>query len=207
MTLQSITFPVQMEFRLSIRTEIRVTDAGGRLLAVVKEKMFSVRDEVRIYGDEAKQQQTYSIKAKGFLAGMTDWNTKRLIVRADGSPVGALGAQGLRTMWSAQYDLLGPDGTLHATIRDDKPWMTVVEGAVDAIPFAGEVLGVAFDFLVNPTYTVRDSSGNEMARIHKKRSWFSRRFEVEALRPIPAADGELLILGLIQLVLLERDRG
>lgn len=205
--MQNIQFPLQMEFKLSIRTEIRVTDASGRLLAVVKEKMFSLRDEVRIYSDDAKTQQAYTIKAKGVLAGLTDWKTSRTIVRTSGEPIGALGSQGLRTMWAASYQLVDGSGNLWATIQDDKPWMGAVEGVIDAVPVVGEVAGVAFDYLVNPTYTVRDSAGGEVARIHKKRSWMSRRFEVEALRPLPDREAELLVLGLIQLVLLERDRG
>lgn len=204
--MNNIQFPLSLEFKLSIRTEIRVTDAGGRLLAVVKEKMFSLRDEVRIYSDEAKTQQAYSIKAKGVLAGLTDWKASRTIVRMNGEPVGALGAQGLKTMWAASYQLLDGSSNLWATIQDDKPWMGAIEGVVDAVPFVGELAGVAFDYLVNPTYTVRDSAG-EVARIHKKRSWMSRRFEVEALRSLPDREAELLVLGLIQLVLLERDRG
>ncbi|WP_315941261.1 hypothetical protein [Deinococcus sp. Marseille-Q6407] len=82
-----------------------MTDADGRLLATVKEKLLSVRDEVRIYADEAKREQLYTIKAKGFLAGAVDWKAQRLIVTADGRPVGALGAQGVRTLWGAAYDL------------------------------------------------------------------------------------------------------
>lgn len=207
MSLQNVTFPVQMEFRLSVRTEIRVTDAHGQLLAVVKEKLFSVRDEVRIYADEAKRQQLYSIKAKGFLAGAMDWKAQRLIVAENGRPVGALGSQGVRTLWGAAYDLTDGQGQARYTIRDDKPWMSLVENAVDAIPFVGNFLALGFDYLVNPTYTVRDTAGTEVARISKNRSLLSRRFTVRELRPIAGPDAELLLTGLIQLVLRERDRG
>ena len=207
MTIQNVAFPVQMEFRLSIRTEIRVTDAQGHLLAVVKEKMFSVRDEVRIYADDAKRNQSYSIKAKGLLAGALDWKAQRLIVAEGGRPVGTLAAQGIRTMWGAAYEVLDGHGQRQFTISDDQPWMSAVEGVIGGVPLLGDVAAAAFDYFVNPTFTVRDEQGNPAVRVHKQRSFFSRRFTVEELSPISDAEAELLLTSLIQLVLRERERG
>lgn len=201
------TFPLTLEFKFSLLTELRVTDAEGRLVAVVKEKFFSVRDEVRVYSDEARRVQTHGIRAQGLMAGALDWRARRLIRRADGSPVGALQAQGMRTLWGASYELLGASGDLAFTLRDDHPWLSVLEGVIGAVPLVGDVVAAVFDYFVNPTYTVRDAAGEAAFRVRKRRSLFSRRFEVEALRPVRPEEGELVTLGLIQLVLRERERG
>ena len=201
------TFPLTLEFKFSLLTELRVTDAGGQLVAVVKEKFFSIRDEVRVYSDEARQVQTHGIRAQGLMAGALDWRARRLIRRVDGSAVGALQAQGMRTLWGASYELLGADGDLAFTLRDDHPWMSVVEGVISAVPLVGDLIAAGFDYFVNPTYTVRDAAGEPAFRVRKRRSLFSRRFEVEALRPVRPEEGELVTLGLIQLVLRERERG
>lgn len=205
--MASYQFPLTLEFKFSLFTELRVTDAGGHLLAVVKEKKFSIRDEVRVFSDEARQQLTHTMKAQGLMAGALDWKAKRVIRRQDGRELGALQAQGLRTMMAAGYELLGPGGQRLFTIKDDHPWLGVVEGVLDGIPFVGDFIAVAFDYLVNPTYTVIGADGQPTYRVHKKRSFFSRRFEVEELRPSPAEHDELVLLGLIQLVLRERERG
>ncbi|GGR65114.1 hypothetical protein GCM10008959_29160 [Deinococcus seoulensis] len=202
-----LTFPLTLEFKFSLFTELRVTDASGALVALVKEKTFSVRDEVRVYSDETRRVQTHAMKAQGFMAGALDWKARRLISRADGSPVGALQAQGLRTLWGASYDLLGPEQEARFTIRDDQPWLSVVEGAIGVIPFIGDLIAMGFDYLVNPTYTVTDAGGQPAYRVHKKRSFLSRRFTVEELQPRSGQDDELVLLGLIQLVLRERERG
>lgn len=201
------TFPLTLEFKFSLLTELRVTDAQGNLIAVVKEKLFSIRDEVRVYGDEARTRQTHAMRARGLMAGALDWRARREIRRADGSEVGALQAQGIRTLWAASYELLGPDGRREFTIRDDQPWMSVVEGVLDAIPFVGDLIALGFDYLVNPTYTLTDAAGQPAFRVRKRRSVFSRRFVVEELRPVRPEEAELLTLGLIQLVLRERERG
>lgn len=202
-----LTFPLTLEFKFSLFTELRVTDASGALVAMVKEKTFSVRDEVRVYRDEGRREQTHAMKAQGFLAGALDWKARRLISRADGSPVGALQAQGLRTLWGASYDLLGPEQEARFTIRDDQPWLSVVEGAIGAVPFIGDLIAMGFDYLVNPTYTVTDAGGQAAYRVHKKRSFLSRRFTVQELQPQSGQDDELVLLGLIQLILRERERG
>ncbi len=201
------TYPLTLEFRFSLLTELRVTDANGQLIAVVKEKLLSIRDEVRVYADEARRRQTHSIRAQGLMAGALDWRARRLIRRTDGSEVGALQAQGLRTLWGASYELLGPDGRQEFTIRDDHPWMNVIEGVIGAVPFIGDLIAAGFDYFVNPTYTVTDAAGQPAFRVRKRRSIFSRRFVVEDLRPVRPEEAELLVLGLVQLVLRERERG
>lgn len=201
------TFPLTLEFRFSLLTELRVTDANGQLVAVVKEKLLSIRDEVRVYADEARRVQTHGIRAQGLMAGALDWRARRLMRRTDGSEVGALQAQGLRTLWGASYELLGPDGRQEFTIRDDHPWMNVVESVIGAVPFIGDLIAMGFDYLVNPTYTVTDAAGQPAFRVRKRRSVFSRRFVVEELRPVRPQEAELVVLGLVQLVLRERERG
>lgn len=205
--MNQLQFPLTLEFKFSLFTELRVHDASGKLIAFVKEKTFSIRDEVRVYTDDSRSVQTHGMRAQGLMAGALDWKAKRLIRRADGSDVGTLQAQGMRTVWAASYELLGPQGQLLFTIRDDHPWMAVVEGVIGIIPFVGELIAMGFDYLVNPTYTVSDAAGQPVYRVSKKRSLFSRRFTVEELRPGRPEDDELVLLGLIQLVLRERERG
>lgn len=202
-----LRFPLTLEFKFSLLTELRVHDAEGQLVAAVKEKTFSIRDEVRVFSDEARRTQTHSIRAQGLMAGALDWRARRLIRRQDGSEVGALQAQGLRTLWGASYELLGPEGGVRFVVRDDQPWLNVIEGVIGAVPFVGDLVAMGFDYLINPTYTVTDHAGEATYRVHKKRSVFSRRFRIEELRPSRPEDDELVLLGLIQLVLRERERG
>lgn len=202
-----LQFPLSLEFKFSLFTELRVTDASGKLIAVVKEKKFSIRDEVRVFSDESRRTQTHSMKAQGLMAGALDWKAKRVIVRADGTELGALQAQGMRTMWGASYNLLGPDGGVRYAVKDDQPWMNVLEGVIDNIPLIGDAVGIGFDYLINPTYTVTDAANQPAYRVRKKRSFFSRRFTVEELIPAPAQDDELVLMALIQMILRERQRG
>lgn len=205
--MQNLRFPLTLEFKFSIFTELQVHDADGKLLAYVREKTFSVRDEVKVFTDSSRQVQTHSMRAQGFMAGALDWKAKRLIRRSDGTEIGALQAQGFKTTWGASYELLAPNGQPLFTIKDDHPWLGVIEGLIGAVPFVGDLVAMGFDYLVNPTYTVTDAGGQAAYRVHKKRSLFSRRFKVEELTPRSPQNDELVLMGLIQLVLRERERG
>lgn len=205
--MQNLKFPLTLEFKFSIFTELQVHDADGKLLAYVREKTFSVRDEVKVFTDSSRQVQTHGMKAQGFMAGALDWKARRLIRRQDGTDVGSVQAQGMRTLWGASYDLLGPGGELRFTIKDDHPWLGVIEAVIGAVPFIGDLVAMGFDYLVNPTYTVTNTSGQAVYRVYKKRSFLSRRFTIEELQPSAPENDELVLLGLIQLVLRERERG
>lgn len=205
--MQNLRFPLTLEFKFSIFTELQVHDADGQLLAYVREKTFSVRDEVKVFTDSSRQVQTHGMRAQGFMAGALDWKAKRLIRRSDGTEIGALQAQGMKTLWGASYELLAPDGQVLFTIKDDHPWLGVIEGLIGAVPFVGDLVAMGFDYLVNPTYTVTDAGGQAAYRVFKKRSLFSRRFKVEELTPRSPQNDELVLMGLIQLVLRERERG
>ena len=205
--MQNLRFPLTLEFKFSIFTELQVHDADGQLLAYVREKTFSVRDEVKVFTDSSRQVQTHGMRAQGFMAGALDWKAKRLIRRSDGTEIGALQAQGMKTLWGASYELLAPNGQPLFTIKDDHPWLGVIEGLIGAVPFVGDLVAMGFDYLVNPTYTVTDAGGQAAYRVHKKRSLFSRRFKVEELTPRSPQNDELVLMGLIQLVLRERERG
>lgn len=205
--MQNLRFPLTLEFKFSIFTELQVHDADGQLLAYVREKTFSVRDEVKVFTDSSRQVQTHGMRAQGFMAGALDWKAKRLIRRSDGTEIGALQAQGFKTTWGASYELLAPNGQPLFTIKDDHPWLGVIEGLIGAVPFVGDLVAMGFDYLMNPTYTVTDAGGQAAYRVFKKRSLFSRRFKVEELTPRSPQNDELVLMGLIQLVLRERERG
>ncbi|MFD1731693.1 hypothetical protein ACFSC4_12445 [Deinococcus malanensis] len=102
-------FPLNIDFKFSLFTELRVTDASGRLIAVVKEKTFSIRDEVRVYADEERRVQTHAMRARGLMAGALDWRARRELRRVDGSEVGALQAQGAHAL-GRQLRIAGPAG-------------------------------------------------------------------------------------------------
>jgi hypothetical protein len=76
---------------------------------------------------------------------------------------------------------------------------------VDEIPLVGWIVAT----FINPRYLLVDAGGTLRYRITKKRSFVDRNFTLEELTPDADAglDERLVALALIQVILLERNRG
>ncbi|WP_045233989.1 hypothetical protein [Deinococcus pimensis] len=201
-SLEGVPYPLTVTFKiLALSPELTLHDASGRLLMVVKEKLLSLREGTTVYADLDKRVPLYRFRADRVL----NLRAVRHITRADtGEAVGAVRAQGLRTLWGARYEVTDARGDVVMHVREDNPWIKVIDGLVDEIPIVGPIVGM----FINPTYTMSDVEGRAARRIVKKRSFVERRFTMESAGPLPAgASEELAALALVQVVLLERDRG
>lgn len=195
-------YPLVVTFKiLALSPELTLHDASGALRMVVKEKLISLREGTTVYADLDKRTPLYKFRADRIL----NLRAVRHITRADtGEAVGAVRSMGLRTLWGARYEVVNASGDVVLTVREDNPWIKLVDGLVDEIPIVGPLVGM----LINPTYTMYDTAGGSVRRIAKKRSFVERRFTMEETGPLPPhVEEELAELALVQVVLLERDRG
>lgn len=195
-------YPLVVTFKiLALSPELTLHDASGALRMVVKEKLISLREGTTVYADLDKRTPLYKFRADRIM----NLRAVRHITRADtGEAVGAVRSMGLRTLWGARYEVVTASGDVVLTVREDNPWIKLVDGLVDEIPIVGPLVGM----LINPTYTMYDTAGGAVRRIVKKRSFVERRFTMEEAGPLPPhVEEELAELALVQVVLLERDRG
>ena len=194
-----LSYPLDLGFKIvTIGTRIRVTDATGSQVAFVRKKKFRLKEDVGVYTDESQSRLLFRMKADR----MWDFSARYAISGPDGHPIGAVGRQGMRSMWSSSYVLADRDGTEAGAIREENPWIKVLDGLMESIPF-GDALGGLF---FNPAY-VADLHGRPVLRIKKQRSLLESSFRIEKLAEFTEAEEELLLAGTIMMVLLERDRG
>ena len=66
--MQDIQFPVQFEFKIStLANDFKATDANGKMIAYVRQKMFKLKEDIQIFSDESKTKVNYRIKADKWL--------------------------------------------------------------------------------------------------------------------------------------------
>jgi uncharacterized protein YxjI len=111
--------------------------------------------------------------------------------------------RGMRSLWKSQYDIYDENDQTKYQINEDNAWIKVIDGIIGEIP----VVGMFSGYFLNPSYTVKDSSGKEYFRLKKMPSLFGRRFQLDRLIDIDGEDESLVILSLLMMVLLERSRG
>ena len=195
-----MNFPLQLRFKLfSLTSQISVTDAEGKTVFYIKEKMFKLRETIAVFADEDQKQQVAGIRANS----MMNWSARYEITDATGQPLGAVGRQGFRSLWRAHYDLFNAQGDRAGTIREENPFAKVLDGFIAEIPVIGMVSGSVF----RPRYLLTGPDGTPVMRLHKKMAFFEGRFEIERLMETNPEVTTRDVLSLLMMVLLERRRG
>jgi len=194
-----LSYPLDLSFKIvTIGTRIRVTDATGRQVAYARKKKFKLKEDVRVYEDEDQSRLLFRMKADR----MIDFSARYAISGPDGHPIGAVGRQGMKSLWSSSYVLADASGEQAGSIREENVWVKVLDGLIESVPF-GDALGGLF---LNPAY-LADLRGHDVLRVQKQRSVLESSFHIEELADLSEDEEDLLLAGIIMMVLLERDRG
>ena len=194
-----LRYPLELSFKIiAFNPQVRVTDAGGQLVAYVKQRALALKESVQVFADEAQQHPLYRMNADRIL----DFSARYTIAGADGLPIGALQRQGARSLWRASYTILDPAGGEIGLIHEENPWVKVLDGLVGEVPGLGLVSG----YFLNPAYLV-DLRGRTVLHFKKQPAFLESRFTVERRGDFDDAEEQLLLAGVIMMVLLERARG
>ncbi len=192
-------YPLELSFKIAtIGTRVRITDATGRLISYVRKKKFRIKEDVGVYADENQSKLLLRIKADRAL----DFGARYSVSDSDGRPLGTVQQEGVRSLWKSSYLLSDATGSSVGSIHEENPWVKVLDGLMESVPF-GDALGGLF---FNPAY-LADLRGRTVLRLKKERSVFEGRFTLEKLGDFSEDEEELLLASLIMMVLLERDRG
>lgn len=192
-------YPLKLSFKLmTLGQRISATDASGNLLMFVKQKMFKLKEQVEVYADEGRTNLIFRIAADR----MIDWSANYSFTDADGNDWGAVRRKGMRSLWSAHYDVM-QNGEVDMTVQEESALKKFVESLLGEIP----IIGFLFIYFLNPTYIVKRPDGQELLRLVKHPAIFEGKFTLEKLTDMPEDDELRSLLALMMVVLLERRRG
>jgi uncharacterized protein YxjI len=96
--------------------KFRVYDAAENLLLYSEQKMFKLREDIRVYSDESKMQEVLAIKAREIL----DFSAAYDVVDSlSGQKVGALRRKGFRSLLRDEWEVLDANDQLRGTLFED----------------------------------------------------------------------------------------
>lgn len=194
-----LNYPLELGFKVAtIGTRVRVTDATGRQVGYVRKKKFRLKEDVTVYEDESQKSPLYRIKADQ----VWDFSASYTISTPDGRRLGAVGRQGMRSLWRSSYRVVDEMDSEVGSIHEEDPWIKVFDSLIESLPFADALGGLFF----NPAYLIA-LRGKTVLRLQKQRSLFESRFTLEKLGDFSEEEEDLLIPSIVMMVLLERDRG
>ncbi len=199
--MQEIKFPVKFLFKITtFSNDFTATDADGKVVAYVKQKMFKLKEAITVFSDDSKSEELYSIDADRII----DFSASYTFTDKNGAKLGKISRKGLRSIWKAEYDIMDRNDQLQFKIREENPWIKVADSFFGELPLIGILSGYVF----NPVYLVTDRNENVVAKLKKQPSFFGREFEVTKEGEFKnAGDDDRIMLGLMMMILLERRRG
>lgn len=195
-----LNFPLDLRFKIiAIAPQISVFDSAGQLICYVRQKAFKLKEAVTVFGDAAQTRALYRIEADRVL----DFAATYHISETSGRRLGVVRRQGMRSLWRAHYDIEHEGGSAFH-IREENPWVKVLDGFIGEIP----VIGMLSGYLLHPAYRVtRAGSDEQVARAVKRPAFFEGRYSIDRTGSLSEDEARLVLLGMLMMLLLERDRG
>lgn len=199
--MRDLQFPIKLVFNVStFSNDFSATDANGKVVAYVKQKLFKLKEDVSVFTNETMGADVaYKIKADRWI----DFSAAYSLQYPDGTELGKVARKGWRSIWKASYEIIDQYEQPQYHIGEENGWVKVIDSLLSEIPLVGIFSGYFF----NPSYVVTNRNGQVIARLKKEKSFWGRRFEITKLMEFDQDDAERIMLSLMMMILLERNRG
>jgi len=194
-----MNYPLNLSFKLlALASQIYVRDAGGNVVLYAKQKMFKLKEAITIFADEGQTQPLFTINADRVL----DFSARYHFAAMNGSPLGSIKRQGMKSIWKARYDIMEGENVV-LNIQEENGWVKVLDALIGEIPVVGMFTG----YLFNPTYLVARVDGTPVMRLSKEPAFFEGKFKLEMIGQLHPQEEMRTVLGVLMMLLLERSRG
>ncbi len=157
----------------------------GQLLAYSKQKAFKLREDIRVYADEAQTEELLFIQADR----VVDFSAAyKVIDSTTGEVVGSLRRKGLSSMFRDSWEILDAQGQVRGRVLEDSGWKAMLRRVID---FAS--------LLMPQTYHVKVGE-QTIATMRQNRNFFVPKFfvdlsgDTEGLLPRPLAIATVILL-------------
>ncbi|HEY4667690.1 MAG TPA: hypothetical protein VIH26_10350 [Anaerolineales bacterium] len=192
-------YPLGLNFKImAFAPQISVTDATGQQVFYVKQKLFKLKEAVTVFADAAQTRPLYTINADRII----DFSAQYHFTDLMGMPLGSVKRDGMKSLWRSRYNILNGSSP-NLVIREENPWIKVVDGLVGQIP----VVGMFSGYVLHPAYLVSRADNTGVMRLAKLPAFFEGKFKIDKLADLSQAEETRILLSLLMMVLLERSRG
>lgn len=195
-----MNYPLNLTFRITtISNDFTIQDAVGENIAFVRQKLLKLKEQVDVYKDPSRSELQYKIKANRWL----DFSASYAFFNADDKGLGNVVRRGWKSLWKAHYEIYDENDVQEFLVSEENPWVKVLDSTVGELPIVGMFTGYWF----HPSYIVARPEGTPVAQLKKVKSFFGRRFVINKLGEFDTAEEQRIMLGLMMMILLERQRG
>lgn len=199
-------YPLNLRFKLlSLSPQIIVTDASGSQVMYVHQKVFNIREDIRVYRDETRAQEIFRINTDKIF----DINSQyRFTDQTTGAYLGHVRPAALRSIWRATYLIYDANDQPQHHIREDNPWVKVLDSILSSIDYINWFTG----FFLNPSYTVyrgddREDITQPVYTLRKEPAFFEGQFTFNLTGDVTPEEEMRILLGAMLMIQFQRRRG
>lgn len=198
--MDAIQFPVKLTFKIgTLSNDFVAQDVAGSTIVYVRQKLLKLIEEVQVFNNESRSELMYTIRANRWI----DFTATYTFTNRQSYEIGLIVRKGWASLWKAHYEIYDDKQQLDLAVREENPWAKVFDSMLGEIPFLGLLTG----YLFHPSYIVTRPNGTPVVRLKKESSFFGRIFTIEKLTEFESGEEERILLGLMMMILLERQRG
>ena len=194
-------YPLNLRCKIiAISPQIFVTESDGNPVLYVKQKLLKLKEHVEVFTDKTREKKLCDIKANKVI----DWSSAYNFTGAQGNSFGGIRRKGLKSLWRARYEIYSgdSDGTTEFNVSEKSVLTRVIDGIFGGIPIIGLLAG----YVARPAYIVTDSSGKAVMRLRKKPALWEGKFSIESLSELSPTQQTRILVGLLMMVILEKNR-
>ena len=172
---------------MALTGKIHVYDARQNLVAYSKQKALKLKEDIRVFTDETKATELLSIKARQVI----DFAAAYDVTTPDGTVIGALKRQGLKSMLKDQWLILGEGDAEIGSIDEDSAGLAIVRRFV---PLMNIFLAQHYHLSIGSNVT-----GTFKRNVNP----FVSKLEVELIRGDTRLDRRLALAAAVLLLIIE----
>ncbi|MFL2832103.1 MAG: hypothetical protein ACJ0BK_00610 [Coraliomargaritaceae bacterium] len=195
-------YPLSLKRKIiSVAPNFYVADSDKEPVFYVEQKLLKLKEHIEVFTDDTKEKKLCDIKATKVI----DWSSGYNFTDEQGNFFGGIRRKGLKSLWKARYEIYSgnADGAAEFNVSEESVLIRILDGIIGGIPIIGYFTG----YIANPTYIVNDSSGNAVMRLRKKPALWEGKFSIESLSELSDAQQIQILVGLLMMVILEKNRG
>lgn len=107
----------------SLTGKFRFFDNAGRLLMFSEQKMFRIREDIRVYADEAKTQEVLMIKARQIIDFSAAFD---VVDSATNQKIGALRRKGFASLLRDEWEILNVNDNVIGKLFEDNMMFALI---------------------------------------------------------------------------------
>ena len=198
--MSQFNYPLHLKFHIStLSNDFSITDNSGKNIAYVRQKMLRLKEKIDVYEDTSKSNKMYTIQTDQWL----DFSATYGFRNQDNESIGKISRKGWSSLWRARYHVINKENQDHFVISEGNAWVKVMDSFFGEIP----ILGIFTGYFFNPSYNITSTNGQIAAVLRKQPSFWGRKFTLDKLEELDINEEEILLLGCMMMILLERRRG